>query len=336
MMEFKDMNAAASSPQLSIVIPFFNEEENVEEMHRRLTDVLIRTGRTYEIIYVDDGSRDRTYERLRAIYEKEPAVRVIKLRRNFGQTAGLQAGFDHARGEIIISMDGDLQHDPEEIPQFLEKIDEGFDIVSGWRKERKDNALIRKFPSFVANRMMKRLTAVPIHDFGTTFKAYRREVVKTIRLYGELHRFIPALISREGFKITEIPISNVNRLKGKSKYGLSRVKRVFFDLITVKFMVSFIDRPLQIFGSLGVMFGSVGFLISLVITSGYFFFGWQIKENLGWLLFSVFLMILGVFFIMTGLLAEVISRVYFQTHDIRIYSIDRIDGCGEGGTTGTA
>jgi glycosyltransferase involved in cell wall biosynthesis len=319
------MNASNKTPQLSIVIPFFNEEENVEEMHRRLQDVLIPLGRTYEIIYVDDGSRDRTYERLREIYDRDPTVRVIKLRRNFGQTAGLQAGFDHAQGEVIVSMDGDLQHDPEEIPQFLAKIDEGYDIVSGWRKDRKDNALVRKFPSFVANRMMKRLTRVPIHDFGTTFKAYRREVVKTIRLYGELHRFIPALISREGFKIAELPISNINRLKGKSKYGLSRVKRVFFDLITVKFMVSFIDRPLQIFGMIGVVLGTAGFLIALIMTLGFYFFGWPIKESLGMLILSVFLMILGVFFVMTGLLAEVISRIYFQTHDIRIYSVARID-----------
>jgi hypothetical protein len=222
-------------------------------------------------------------------------------------------------------MDGDLQHDPEEIPLFLAKIDEGFDIVSGWRKDRKDNALIRKFPSFIANRMMKKLTKVPIHDFGTTFKAYRREVIKTIHLYGELHRFIPALISREGFKITELPISNINRLKGKSKYGISRVKRVFFDLLTVKFMVSFIDRPLQFFGMIGAAFGGIGFLTALILTLGYYFLGWPIKENLGWLIFSVFLMILGVFFIMTGLLAEVISRVYFQTHNIRIYSVDRMD-----------
>jgi len=319
------MKSDPEHPQISAVVPFYNEEGNVEEIHRRLKAVLEQTGRTYEIIYVDDGSCDRTYELLRSIYERDPAVRVIKLRRNFGQTAGLQAGFDHVRGDVIISMDGDLQHAPEEIPQFLAKIDEGFDIVSGWRTDRKDNALFRKFPSRVANRIMGRLVKVKIHDFGTTFKAYRREVVQSIRLFGELHRFIPALISREGFKITEIPISNINRFKGKSNYGISRVKRVFFDLLTVKFMVSFIDRPLQIFGLLGMSFGTVGFLIAATITVGFYFFGWNIKENLGNLIFSVFLMILGVFFIMIGLLAEVVSRVYFQTHQIRIYSIDRID-----------
>ena len=315
-MEYDIRKNDPEHPQVSIVVPFYNEEGNVEEMHRRLKAVLEQTGRTCEIIYVDDGSRDRTYEMLRAIYQRDPAVRVIKLRRNFGQTAGLQAGFDHVRGDIIISMDGDLQHAPEEIPQFLAKIDEGYDIVSGWRVDRKDNALFRKFPSKVANRIMGRLVKVKIHDFGTTYKAYRREVISSIRLFGELHRFIPALISREGFKITEIPISNINRLKGKSNYGISRVKRVFFDLITVKFMVSFIDRPLQIFGLLGMVFGSAGFLIAAVITVGFYFLSWNIKENMGNLIFSVFLMILGIFFIMIGLLAEVVSR---------IYSVDRID-----------
>jgi len=324
-MEYDIRKNDPEHPQVSIVVPFYNEEGNVEEMHRRLKAVLEQTGRTYEIIYVDDGSRDRTYEMLRAIYQRDPAVRVIKLRRNFGQTAGLQAGFDHVRGDVIISMDGDLQHAPEEIPQFLAKIDKGYDIVSGWRVDRKDNALFRKFPSKVANRMMGRLVKVKIHDFGTTYKAYRREVISSIRLFGELHRFIPALISREGFKITEIPISNINRLKGKSNYGISRVKRVFFDLITVKFMVSFIDRPLQIFGLLGMVFGSAGFLIAAVITVGFYFLSWNIKENMGNLIFSVFLMILGIFFIMIGLLAEVVSRIYFQTHRIRIYSVDRID-----------
>jgi len=319
------MNATTDNPQVSIVVPFYNEEGNVEEMHRRVKAVMEQTGRTYELIYVDDGSRDRTYELLKTIYDADPHVRVIKLRRNFGQTAGLQAGFDHARGNVIVSMDGDLQHAPEEIPQFLAKIDEGYDIVSGWRVDRKDNALLRKFPSKVANRTMGKLVNIKIHDFGTTFKAYRREVMQSIRLFGELHRFIPALISREGFKLTEIPISNINRLKGKSNYGISRVKRVFFDLLTVKFMVSFIDRPLQIFGPLGVTLGGAGFLIAAVITVGFYFFGWNIKENLGNLILSVFLMILGVFFVMLGLLAEVVSRIYFQTHHIRIYSVDRID-----------
>ena len=324
----------APTLKLSIVVPFYNEEDNVEEMHARLRDVLDKTGRTYELIFIDDGSSDRTYPLLQEIYKKDEHVVIVKLRRNFGQTPALQAGFDHARGEVIISMDGDLQHDPAEIPQFLAKLDEGYDIVSGWRKDRKDNALLRKFPSWVANRMMKKLVKVKIHDFGTTFKAYRREVVQSIRLYGELHRFIPALISREGFKITELPISNIVRLRGKSKYGLSRVRRVLFDLLTVKFIVSFIDRPLQIFGPLGLVFGSVGFLIALVLTLGFYILGWNIKENLGNLIFAVFLMIIGGLFIMTGLLAEVISRIYFTTHGQKIYSIERVEGRAADGAHG--
>ena len=324
----------APTLKLSIVVPFYNEVDNVEEMHARLKDVLDKTGRTYELIFIDDGSSDGTYAALQEIYKKDDRVVLVKLRRNFGQTPALQAGFDQARGEVIISMDGDLQHDPAEIPQFLAKLDEGYDIVSGWRKDRKDNAILRKFPSWVANRMMKKLVKVPIHDFGTTFKAYRREVVQSIRLYGELHRFIPALISREGFKIVEQPISNIVRLRGKSKYGLSRARRVLFDLMTVKFIVSFIDRPLQIFGPLGFVFGTIGFLIALVLTLGFYLAGWHIRENMGNLLFAVFLMIIGGLFIMTGLLAEVISRIYFTTHEMKIYSIERVDERAADGARG--
>jgi glycosyltransferase involved in cell wall biosynthesis len=324
----------APTLKLSLVVPFYNEEENVEEMHARLREVLDKMGRTFELIYIDDGSSDKTYANLQKIYKKDEHVVLVKLRRNFGQTPALQAGFDQARGEVIISMDGDLQHDPAEIPQFLAKLEEGFDIVSGWRKDRKDNAILRKFPSWVANRMMKKLVKVQIHDFGTTYKAYRREVVQTIHLYGELHRFIPALISREGFKITELAISNIVRLRGKSKYGLSRVRRVFFDLMTVKFIVSFIDRPLQMFGLLGLLLGGAGFLIDFVLTLGYYLAGWQIRDNLGWLILGVFLMIVGGLFISTGLLAEVISRIYFTTHEMKIYSIERVDERAAGGACG--
>ncbi|MDD8025186.1 MAG: glycosyltransferase family 2 protein [Acidobacteriota bacterium] len=319
------MSNDSTKPKISIIVPFFNEEENVEEMYARLKEVMGRVGEPYELIFVDDGSADRTYSLLKEIYRRDERVIVLKLRRNFGQTPALQAGFDRARGEIIVSMDGDLQHDPAEIPQFLAKIAEGYDIVSGWRKDRKDNALLRKLPSWVANRMMKKLVKVKIHDFGTTYKAYRREVVQTIHLYGELHRFIPALISREGFKITEIPISNIVRQRGKSNYGLSRVRRVFFDLMTVKFLVSFLDRPLQFFGLIGLAMGGTGFGIALVLTIGYYAASWPIKENIGWLLLAVLLMIIGSLFIMTGLLAEVISRIYYVTHGQKIYNLERVD-----------
>ncbi len=310
--------------EISIIVPFYNEEENIEELHERLSKVMTGLKRSYELIFVDDGSTDRTPELLQKIYKKDRRVQVIRMKKNFGQTAGLQAGFDYAEGDIIISMDGDLQHDPAEIPMFLDKIAEGYDIVSGWRKRRVDNPVLRKFPSWVANRMMKWLSGVDIHDFGTTFKAYRRSALKNLRLYGELHRFIPALISRQGVKIVEVPISNIVRLRGKSKYGLGRVKRVTFDLLTVKFMISFIDRPLQLFGLIGFILGGVGFLIDAVITIGYYAGGWQIRDNLGNLLLGVFLMVVGIQLVLTGLLAEVISRTYFATHKIKIYNAEAL------------
>jgi len=309
-------------PQVSIVVPFFNEQENIGELYGSLKRVLDGLKVSYELIFIDDGSQDQTYPTLVGLFDRDENVRIIKLRKNFGQTAALQAGFDYARGEIIISMDGDLQHDPEDIPAMLEKMKEGYDIVSGWRKRRVDNFFLRKLPSLLANRMMRKLSGVQIHDFGTTFKAYKKDVIKSVRLYGELHRFIPALISREGVKITEIPIKNIVRKKGKSNYGLSRVRRVLFDLMTVKFIISFIDRPLQFFGVIGLVFGSIGFLIALALVLGFYLFGWPIKENLGNLIFSVFMMILGIQFIMTGLLGEIISRIYFTTHEIKIYSVE--------------
>lgn len=311
-------------PEISVVIPFYNEQENIPELYNRLKSVMDNLGNSYELVFIDDGSRDRTYELLTKLYEKDEKVRVIRLKKNFGQTAALQAGFDFARGKIIISMDGDLQHAPEDIPLFLSRMDEGYDIVSGWRKKRVDNLIFRKIPSLVANRIMRFLSGVKIHDFGTTFKAYRRESLQGLNLYGELHRFIPALISRTGVKITEIPIKNIVRQRGKSKYGLSRVRRVLFDLLTVKFIISFIDRPLQFFGLIGLFFGGTGFLIALVLALGFYLLGWSIRENLGNLIFSVFLMIIGLQLVLTGLLAEIVSRIYFVTHEIKIYNVDEV------------
>ncbi len=315
------MNDKEKIIEISVVVPFYNEEDNIEELYGKLTQVLKGLGVTYELIFIDDGSTDRTPDILTGVFDADETVKVIRLRKNFGQTAALQAGFDNACGKVIISMDGDLQHDPEDIPKLLAPLEEGYDIVSGWRKERKDNFLLRRFPSWVANRIMRLLSGVKIHDFGTTFKVYKRDVLEGIRLYGELHRFIPALISRTGVKITEIPIKNVVRQKGKSKYGLSRIRRVFFDLMTVKFIISFIDRPLQFFGLIGLVLGSIGFTIALILTVGFYIFEWSIRDNLGNLILAVFLMILGLQFIMTGLLAEVISRIYFTTHEMRIYSV---------------
>jgi len=328
------MAETAKAPEISIVVPFFNEESNIPELYARLKAVLDPLGRSYELVFIDDGSRDGSAALLRDIHAKDPAVHVIRLRRNFGQTPALQAGFDFARGDVVIAMDGDLQHAPEDIPLFMDEIDAGADIVSGWRKRRVDNFLLRRLPSKAANWIMKKLSGVAIHDFGTTFKAYKRAAIKDLRLYGQLHRFIPALISGQGVKIVEIPIQNIVRQKGKSNYGLGRVRRVFFDLMTVKFIVSFIDRPLQFFGLIGAVLSGVGFLIAALLTVGHYALGWSIRDNLGNLIFAVLLIVLGVQFVMTGLLAEIMSRVYFKTHDIKIYSVREVlssragDACG--------
>lgn len=312
---------STASPRISIVIPFLNEEDNIPELYARLKSVLDGVGRSYELVFVDDGSTDGSFALLQDLQAKDPAVHVLRLRKNFGQTAALQAGFDFAGGDVIIAMDGDLQHAPEDIPLFLEKMDQGYDIVSGWRKRRVDNFFLRRLPSLVANRIMKRLSGVDIHDFGTTFKAYRRDLIKSVRLYGQLHRFIPALLSNQGVRIVEIPIQNIVRRQGKSKYGLSRIRRVLFDLMTVKFIISFSDRPLQFFGLIGLIFGGIGFAVAALLTVGFYAFGWAIRENLGNLIFAVFMMILGVQFVMTGLLGELVARVYYKTHDIRTYSV---------------
>ena len=237
----------------SIVVPFHNEEENVAVLYARLKQVMEQVGESFELVLVDDGSNDRTYKLMREIAAVDSRVLVIKLRRNFGQTSALAAGFDHATGEFILAMDGDLQHDPGEIPGFLEKLEEGYDVVSGWRKDRVDNYVMRRFPSHCANWLMAKLSGVEIHDFGTTFKAYRREVIQNIPLYGEMHRFIPALASWYGASICEISIKNVPRERGKSHYGIGRTFGVFFDLLTIRFLLKYMNRPLHFFGGLGVL-----------------------------------------------------------------------------------
>src|SRR5215471_10559049 len=246
-------------PKHSIVIPLHNEQENVTDLYDRLKAVMEGAGESFEIVFVDDGSSDDTFQLLRQIAGVDSRITVVRLRRNFGQTSALAAGFDHARGEYIIAMDGDLQHDPADIPIFLEKIGEGYDIVSGWRKQRIDNFWLRRFPSRVANWTMAKLSGVDIHDFGTTFKAYRREILEQVPLYGELHRFIPALASWYGASIIEVPIRNVNRERGASHYGLSRTFRVFFDLITIRFLLRYLSRPLHFFGTVGMLSIFAGF-----------------------------------------------------------------------------
>src|ERR1700683_4256335 len=246
---------------LSIVIPIHNEEHSILPLYDRLTVVLEQLQRPYEILFIDDASTDRSYELLANLVQTDPHLKVVRLRRNFGQTAALSAGFHEAKGDVIIAMDGDLQHAPEDIPALLRKIDEGFDIASGWRKDRVDNAITRKIPSRIANWLMAKASGMELRGFGTTFKAYRSEVLKEINLYGELHRFIPALASFYGARIAEVPIRNTPRLSGDSHYGLGRTFNVMFDILTIKFLLKYFTRPWHFFGCLGLLGLSFGSLI---------------------------------------------------------------------------
>src|SRR6476646_11303887 len=250
-------------PKYSIVIPLHNEQENVTDLYDRLKAVMEANGESFELVLVDEGSSDETFSLLRQIAGVDSRVTVVRLRRNFGQTSALAAGFDHSRGEYVIAMDGELQHDPADIPLFLEKVAEGFDIVSGWRKVRIDNFWLRRFPSRCANWLMAKLSGVDIHDFGTTFKAYRCEIVEQVPLYGELHRFIPALASWHGASICEVPIRNINRERGASHYGISRTFRVFFDLLTIRFLLRYLARPLHFFGTVGMVSIFAGSIVTL-------------------------------------------------------------------------
>jgi len=312
-------------PKYSIVVPLHNEQENVTDLYDRLKAVMEANGETFEIVLVDDGSDDGTFGLLREIAAVDSRVTVVKLRRNFGQTAGLAAGFDHARGEYIIAMDGDLQHDPADIPMFLEKISEGYDIVSGWRKQRIDNLWLRRIPSKIANWMMAKLSGVEIHDFGTTFKAYRREILEQVPLYGELHRFIPALASWHGASIIEVPIRNANREKGASHYGISRTFRVFFDLLTIRFLLRYLSRPLHFFGTVGMLSILAGFAVA----------GWlgvqKVLHNTHLLLqhgplmiFAAVLFLAGLNMLAVGLLGEMQVRHYHEPTRRAPYSVDRI------------
>ncbi len=321
--EINQLPAASGGPvDVSLVLPVYNEEDSMEELYQRLKAVMEKTGRSYEMVFIDDGSKDRSVQIIKKICADDDRVHLIILRRNFGQTPALAAGFDAAVGKIIIAMDTDLQHTPEEIPRFLRKIDQGYDIVSGWRARRVDNFWIRRIPSLIANRLMKYLSGVDLHDFGTTYKAYRAEVIKNIHLYGELHRFIPALASSVGARIYEIPIKNINRPFGKSNYGISRTIRVMFDLMTVNFLLRYLSRPLQFFGILGGSSFLLGFVICLYILFDKFIQGADIFKAHGpLLLLAVLLIIISFSFISLGLLGEVLARIYFESTGRTIYYV---------------
>jgi glycosyltransferase involved in cell wall biosynthesis len=321
------MKDPTSAQTISIVVPLHNEQENIRPLYARLIEVLDPIGKPYELIFVDDGSRDRTPAILDEIYASDTRVCVVRLRRNFGQAAALQAGFDLARGDVIISMDGDLQHDPEDIPHFLLKMTEGYDIVSGWRVERKDAWLTRRLPSRIANWMMGNLSGVKLHDFGTTFKAYRREVIQNIRLYGELHRFIPALASWSGATIAEIPIRNTLRQRGRSHYGLSRTVRVLFDLISIKFLLDYSTQPLHFFGFLSLLSTGAGSVIGLFLLYKKLFLHRAIMLEHGPLIFLAMLLFLtGIQFLSVGLIGEMLSRTYYESQKKPIYTLREIKG----------
>lgn len=310
---------------ISIVIPLYNEQDNILELYTALTNALKGEPFIYELIMVDDGSKDQTYQKISLLAQHDNKLKAIRLRRNFGQTAAMSAGFDAAKGNIIIPMDGDLQNDPEDIPRLVSKINEGYDVVSGWRSNRKDTFVTRKIPSMLANALISKLTGVHLHDYGCTLKAYRREILEGINLYGEMHRFVPALASQIGAKVVEIPVNHHPRIHGVSKYGISRTLRVILDLMTVKFLLAYSTKPIQLFGKWGV------YTIFAGIITGSLTIYMKLVEHLSMnrnplLILTAFLLFMGVQFIVLGLLGELNARTYYESQNKPIYVIrDRIN-----------
>jgi len=311
--------------QISIVVPIHNEEPSILPLYDRLTAVMEKVRKPYEILFVDDASTDRSFDLLANLVETDGRLKVIRLRRNFGQTAALAAGFDEAQGSVIISLDGDLQHAPEDIPALLEKIEEGYDIASGWRKNRVDNAVTRKIPSRIANWLIAKVSGVELRDFGTTFKAYRAEILKDVNLYGELHRFIPALASLYGARIAEVPIRNIERPVGASHYGLSRTFRVMFDIFTIWFLLKYFTRPMHFFGKWGLINATIGGGILTWMAGEKIFIGGDIIQEHGPLMMlGAIALLTGVMLFCTGLLGEVLTRTYYESQGRRIYAVREI------------
>jgi glycosyltransferase involved in cell wall biosynthesis len=309
----------------SIVVPIFNEQDNIEALYSALTGALDSYNRDYEVILVDDGSTDGSFPALKRLAALDSRFKVIRFRRNFGQTAAMSAGFDAASGEIIIPMDGDLQNDPADIPLLIKKLQEGYDVVSGWRNDRKDTFVTRKIPSILANALISKFTGVHLHDYGCTLKAYRREVLDGINLYGEMHRFVPALASQVGAKVAEMPVRHHPRLHGVSKYGISRTLRVILDLITVKFLLSYSTKPIQLFGKWGVYTLFAGVCSGAMTVYMKFFEHLSINRNPLFIL-TAFLLFMGVQFIVLGLLGEMNARTYHEAQGKPIYVVrDRLN-----------
>jgi glycosyltransferase involved in cell wall biosynthesis len=312
------------APDLSVVIPVFNEGENIGPLCQEFTKTLGAWGRPYELIIVDDGSTDDTFERLREQHITDQRLRVIRFRRNFGQTAAFAAGFAAARGRLIATSDGDLQNDPRDLPTMAERIDEGYDIVCGWRKNRKDTFVNRRLPSIVANRLISWATGVRLHDYGCSLKVFRAEVVKPLRLYGEMHRFLPALASEMGVRIAEVPVNHRARIHGRSKYGISRTIRVVLDLLTVKFLVSYSTRPLQVFGLLGVGMGALGAALLGYLGVERLLGYASLTERTATVLFGVLLVFTGLQLVTLGLLAELQARTYHESQGKPIFVVREV------------
>jgi len=321
----ENCNEKKCGVQCSVVVPLYNEERVVDELYARLSKVMAQTGLCYELVFVEDGSSDNTLDLLTIIAEKDKRVVVVELRRNFGQTPALAAGFDNASGDIIISMDGDLQHLPEEIPGFIARLNEGYDVVSGWREKRVDNLVMRKIPSRIANLLASRISGVDIHDFGTTFRAYRRQVIEDMNLYGQMHRFIPALLAASGAKIVELPIKNIERPHGESNYGISRTFRVAFDLITLKFLLGYANSPLHFFAKPVLYSFVAAFGLAAYILFDKFFYGVPIlTAHWPLAMLSALLLLIGCGLVSTGLIGELLSRVYFESTGKKIYTVRKI------------
>jgi glycosyltransferase involved in cell wall biosynthesis len=311
------------NPELSVVIPIRNESPNIAELYRELVDALDRWGRSYEILAIDDGSSDDSFDELCRIQARDPRWRIIRFRRNFGQTAAFAAGFRHARGRIIATSDGDLQNDPRDLPAMVQKLDEGFDIVCGWRKDRKDPWVTRRLPSWLANRLISFSTGVKLHDYGCSLKVFRADVVRPLKLYGEMHRFLPAIASEQGVNIAEVVVNHRPRRAGRSNYGLSRTFRVVLDLVTVKFLLSYSTRPLQMFGLIVVPMGLVGFAVTAWL-SYQRLFGYESIANRPLLLLGVLLIFSGIQLVTMGLLAEIMARTYHESQDKPTYVVREI------------
>lgn len=322
--------------KISVLIPVYNEEDNILPLYEQLTAVADREKYDIEFVYVDDGSRDRSFERLAELGSRDPRVRVVRFRRNFGQTAGLAAAIDHATGDVLIPMDADLQNDPEDIPRLLAKLEEGYDVVSGWRKARQDTFVSRKLPSMIANRLISWWTGVSLHDYGCSLKAYRAVFLKEVRLYGEMHRFVPVYASWTGARVTEMVVNHRARQFGVSKYGINRTFKVLLDMLTVKFLGDYSTKPIYLFGGAGAVLGvtAVGLAASMVVLKI-----WEVVQSvpapfqhkMTLLLLASFLFTVGLLLVMMGLLAEMIVRIYHESQSKPIYLVrDVVNPAGTG------